>query len=68
MMKVWGMLSVEDEESGFDLIMDDEWYIVLLNENKTVARFDPRDYTASELHSEVGSLICSIQNGIDGHP
>jgi len=66
MMKVWGMLSPEDEEAGFDLVMDDDWYVVLLSKNKTIARFDPRDYTASELHSEVETILSTIRGEPDG--
>ncbi len=65
MMKVWGMLSNEDEEAGFDLVMDDDWYVVLLDGEKTLARFDPRDYTASELHSEVETMLQSIRGKIN---
>lgn len=61
MMKVWGMLSAEDEEAGFDLVMDNDWYVVLLNEDETIARFDPRDFTAAELHYEVGAIIQSMR-------
>ncbi len=62
MMKVWGMLSIEDEEAGFDLVMDEDWYVVLLGNNNQIARFDPRDYTASELHSEVETILQSIRS------
>ena len=62
MMKVWGMLSNEDEEAGFDLVMDEDWYVILLNEQETVARFDPRDYTARELLSEVEEVLQSMRS------
>ena len=64
MMKVWGMLSSEDEDAGFDLVMDEEWYIVLLNGDKTLARFDPRDYTTRELLSEIEEILKLVREGI----
>lgn len=63
MMKVWGMLSGEDEEAGFDLVMDEEWYVVLLSENEPLARFDPRDYTANELLSEMEEILQTMRGG-----
>ncbi len=57
MMKIWGMLSSDDEIMGFDLVLDDEWYVLLLKESEVIARFDPRDYVAAELKNEVGILV-----------
>lgn len=57
MMKVWGMLSAEDEKSGFDLVLDENWYVVLLNNGETIARFDPRDYTSTELLIELEAVL-----------
>ncbi len=57
MMKVWGMLSPEDEKSGFDLVLDENWYVVLLNKGQTIARFDPRDYTSTELLIELEAIL-----------
>ncbi|MFO8102493.1 MAG: hypothetical protein R6U37_10080 [Dehalococcoidia bacterium] len=65
MMKVWGMLSTEEEEDGFEVIMDDERQVVLLSENETLARFDPRDYTATELYSEIGARLRWIRGETD---
>ncbi|MCD5413322.1 hypothetical protein M1O57_01175 [Dehalococcoidia bacterium] len=53
MMRIWGMLSADDEKNGFDLVLDESWYVLLLNKGEVIARFDPRDYTASELQKEV---------------
>lgn len=61
MMKVWGMLSVEDEKAGFDLVLDGDWYVVLLENGKTIARFDPRDYTATELLIELEATLQEIR-------
>ena len=57
LMKIWGMLSVEDEKSGFDLVLDKNWYVQLLKNGKTMARFDPRDYTSTELLEEVDRVL-----------
>lgn len=65
MMKIWGMLTPEDEEGGFDLVMDDDWMVVLLKDNISVTRFDPRDYTARELLSEVLSMIQLVKSDIE---
>ena len=51
------MLSIEDEKSGFDLVMDDKWYVVLREKGEVMARFDPRDYTSIELQDEVERLL-----------
>ena len=56
-MKIWGMLSVDNEKSGFDLVLDANWYVMLLDKDEVVARFDPRDYTSIELQTEVERLI-----------
>lgn len=56
-MKIWGMLSVDDEKSGFDLVLDENWYVSLFCKKKLMARFDPRDYTSVELQKEVDQLI-----------
>ena len=53
MMRIWGMLSSDDEKIGFDLVLDENWYVLLLKRGEVIARFDPRDYTASELKKEV---------------
>ncbi|MBM3132381.1 MAG: hypothetical protein FJY85_19070 [Deltaproteobacteria bacterium] len=63
MMKVWGMLSAEDEKAGFDLVLDTDWYVVLLDHGKTIARFDPRDYTATELLIELEAVLQEIRAG-----
>lgn len=64
MMKVWGMLSTDDEKAGFDVVLDEDWYVVLLDKGELRARFDPRDYTATELLTELGELL----SGIRGNP
>jgi len=47
------MLSADDEKNGFDLVLDESWYVLLLEKDEVIARFDPRDYTAAELQKEV---------------
>lgn len=61
MMKVWGMISVEDEKAGFDVILDEDWYVVLIENGETRARFDPRDYTATELLMELEEILSKIR-------
>ena len=64
MMKVWGMISTEDENDGFDVILDQDWYVVLLEKGEIRARFDPRDYTATELLVELETILNNLRNGI----
>lgn len=61
MMKVWGMISIEDEKAGFDVVLDEDWYVVLIDNGTQRARFDPRDYTAVELLSELGLVLDAIR-------
>ena len=61
-MRIWGMLSTDDENAGFDLVLDEEWYVLLLHKGEIVARFDPRDYTSAELHEEVNGQLQTIYN------
>ena len=61
MMKVWGMISVEDEKAGFDVVLDEDWYVVLIGKGVTHARFDPRDYTATELLMELEDILAKIR-------
>ncbi|MFP4641333.1 MAG: hypothetical protein ACLFPU_04015 [Dehalococcoidia bacterium] len=57
MMKIWGMLSSTDEDNGFDLVLDENWYVLLMHNSEVVARFDPRDYTSVELYREVEAML-----------
>lgn len=61
-MKIWGMISADDAKAGFDLVLDKDWYVLLVKGDKTIARFDPRDYTSTELYDEVAARIRSGQN------
>ena len=56
------MLSTDDENAGFDLVLDEEWYVLLLHKGEIVGRFDPRDYTSAELHEEVNGQLQTIYN------
>lgn len=62
MMKIWGMLSSEEEHAGFDLVLDKNWYAVLLHKGKVIAKFDPRDYTAAELSQETKARLQEFQH------
>lgn len=57
MIRIWGMLSEDDENAGFDLRLDANWQVLLLYNDSVVASFDPRDYTLPELEKEVRELI-----------
>ena len=61
MMTIWGILSNEDRKAGFDLVLDDNWYVLLLDKDgKIMSRFDPRDYTLDQLNQEVADTIHGI--------
>lgn len=61
-MKVWGMLSEEDEEDGFGVFLDNDSYVVLLYyEDTIVALFDPNDYTLPELNDVVQKVIQAVR-------
>ena len=66
MMKVWGMISTKDESDGFDVILDQDWYVVLTEKGETRARFDPRDYTATELLVELEDILQNLRDGCSG--
>ena len=51
------MLSPEDEKNGFDLVLDENWYVLPLENGEGIARFDPRDYTSAELLKEVELVL-----------
>ncbi len=57
MMKIWGMLSIDDGNAGFDVVLDANWYVLLLDKDEIIARFDPRDYTSAELYGEVEKVL-----------
>ncbi len=60
-MKVWGMLSPEDEEAGFGLYLDSDCYVLLLYyKDGIVALFDPNDYTMPELRDVVDKVIEAV--------
>ncbi|MDY6910841.1 MAG: hypothetical protein SVM79_00555 [Chloroflexota bacterium] len=57
MIRIWGILSGEEENAGFDLVLDEVWYIMLMHKDMLVARFNPRDYTQPGLQKEVKKQI-----------
>jgi len=57
MAQVWGILSDEDREAGFELLLNDEWQMFLVNNGKVLAHFDPAEYTLRELTGEVKMLV-----------
>ena len=52
-MKVWGVLSADAENHGFDTVLDDQENILLQNKRGVLACFDPSDYTLPELRREI---------------
>ncbi|NQT73239.1 MAG: hypothetical protein HQ553_10815 [Chloroflexi bacterium] len=56
-MKAWGLLSITDENKGLQIILDEDWNLVLRHQDYDLARFDPSEYTLSELLDEVEGLI-----------
>lgn len=57
MINVWGMLSCDEEQAGFSLALDENWYVLLVNRGNAIASFDPRDYTAAELRREIEMIL-----------
>lgn len=57
LMRVWGIVSEEDEGSGFQVVLDDCWFLRLQCRGKTIALFDPHDYTLPELKEKVAAVI-----------
>ncbi|MBM3133158.1 MAG: hypothetical protein FJZ95_09035 [Chloroflexi bacterium] len=60
-MRIWGMVSERDEEAGFRAVLDDSWYVLLQYRDKTVALFDPYDYTLPELKEKLEAVIRVIR-------
>ena len=56
-MKVWGLLSIKDEDRGLQMVLDEDWNLVLQHQEYDLARFDPSEYTLSELLDEVEGLL-----------
>ena len=61
-MRIWGMLSPEDEEAGFGLFLDSECYVLMLYcGDKLMALFDPYDYTLPELNEVLENVMQAIR-------
>ncbi len=56
-MKLWGILSEDEIEAGFELLLDDDWHVSLAYKGKLLAHFDPFDYTMRELSGEINGFI-----------
>lgn len=56
-MRIWGIVSERDQTEGFDLVMDEEGYLVLVSDGQPLARYDPMDHTLSSLCKEVESEL-----------
>ena len=61
-MRIWGMISPEDEEDGFGLFLDSECYVLMLYcGDKLMALFDPYDYTLPELNEVLENVMQAIR-------
>ncbi len=61
-MRIWGMLSPEDEEEGFGLFLDADCYVLMLYlGDKLMALFDPYDYTLPELTDTLENVMQAIR-------
>ena len=56
-MKLWGILSEEDEDAGFEVVMDTEWYILIKEHGKVLTRLNPSVCTLPQLHSIVDCFL-----------
>ena len=56
-MKAWGLLSVTDEDRGLQIVLDEDWNLVLRYQDYDLARFDPSEYALPELLDEVEGLL-----------
>jgi len=56
-MRIWGIVSEEDESGGFRVVLDDCWFLRLQYRGNTVALFDPHTYTLPELKERVAMVI-----------
>lgn len=62
-MRIWGMLSPEEEDDGFGVFLDADSYVLMLYYNDTLmALFDPYDYTLPELNDMLQSVIQTIRS------
>ena len=60
-MELYGMISEEDQADGFILVLDDNYFVLLLHRGKMQKNFDPRDYTPAELRQEVDAEIAVLR-------
>ncbi|NQT72281.1 MAG: hypothetical protein HQ553_05860 [Chloroflexi bacterium] len=56
-MKAWGLLSITNEDRGLQIVLDENWNLILRHQDYDPARFDPSEYTLSELLDEVEGLL-----------
>ena len=61
MMSIYGMLSAEEIEEGYDIALDNDWYAVLTKDNEVLARFDPRGYTSTQLLTQVNEHLENLR-------
>jgi len=60
-MKLWGMLSNEDESAGFEVVLDKDWFLLINKNGETRARLDPSIYTLPQLRAVVECLLQLIR-------
>ena len=61
-MKLWGILSEDEQKAGFELLLDNDWHVSLTYKGKLATHFDPFDYTMRELVGEIKLFIQNIQS------
>jgi hypothetical protein len=67
-MKAWGLLSIADENRGIQIVLDEDWNLVLRHQKYDLARFDPLQYTFRELLDEVEGLLQLIPGSLGSVP
>jgi hypothetical protein len=60
--RIWGILTHDDREAGFELILSDDDQLYLLRNNAVLSKFDPLDYTLQELSANLQTLTQQIRS------
>ncbi len=60
--RIWGILSEDDRQKGFELILDEKDQLHLLRKGRVLNHFDPLDYTFSEFSNHLQILTHQIRS------
>lgn len=63
-MKLWGVLSIADEEAGFEVVLDENWQVLVKEKETILAKLDPSVYTLPELRATVEALVTMLQGNL----